>query len=267
MEYRVFLRTTLPRLGLRWRRFRGKNVRRRITERMVELGLSSLAEYRSHLLRYHEEQRYLSSLLTVTISRFWRDGRLFAGLQETWLPMVLGRLHEGETLRIWSAGCASGEEPYSLLILWQETFLRSGHELKLLASDTDSRCLERARRGRYPASSFREMPHKLREKYCANESGTYSLPHGFQERVLWVEHNLLWDEPFMDLHLILCRNLVYTYFTDDVQLETTHRFHQVLFPGGLLVVGRKDRLPPGTEGLFRQLEHPVYQRLGLPLKE
>ena len=262
MEYRDFLKSTLPPLGLRWRRLRSKAIRRRIVARLQELGLPSLAEYRSYLLAHPEEQRLLGGQMTVTISRFWRNRSLFEALERTWLPLLLGRLPPGEPLRIWSAGCASGEEAYSLLILWEESIACSGRELRLLASDADGRCLRRARQGRYPASSFREMPVDLRRKYCTNEGGTFSVPDNFPERIVWVEHNLLWDEAFPGTHLILCRNLVYTYFTEPLQQEITRRFHQALVPGGLLVVGRKDRLSDSTGGLFHLIQHPIYERLG-----
>jgi chemotaxis protein methyltransferase CheR len=261
MNYRDFLKTTLPHLGLRWRRFRRKSIRRRITARLQELDLKSLSDYRSFLLHSEEEQRNLTGLLTVTISRFWRNAHLFEALEETWIPAILSRLPEGEPLRIWSAGCASGEEPYSLLILWQESFSSSGREMLLLASDSDKRCLDRAQQKGYPASSFREMPLHLREKYCANEGGTFYLLQDFPGKVHWVEHNLTWEVPFPGNHLIFCRNLVYTYFTDGLQLDITRRFHQSLAPRGLLVVGRKDLLPAGTERLFRLAEHPVYERI------
>jgi chemotaxis methyl-accepting protein methylase len=261
MEYRYFLKSTLPHLGLRWRRFRGKGIRRRIVGRLLELSLSSLSEYHTLLLDNEEERRHLTGLLTVTISRFWRNRALFEELKNTWLPTVLGRLPPGETLRIWSAGCASGEEPYSLLILWQETFAKSGHDLRLVASDSDSRVLERALQGRYPASSFREMPKHLRQKYCTNEGGVFSVPHDFPERIVWLEHNLIWDPPISKNHLIFCRNLVYTYFTEFSQKEMSRRFHQALVPGGLLIVGRKDHLPAGSGKLFRLTRHPVYERM------
>ena len=266
MEYKEFIKTTLPQLGLRWRRFRSKSIRRRIIARLQALGLHSLSEYHSYLLNHEEERQGLTGILTVTISRFWRNAPLFEALEKTWLPAVLSRLPESEPLRIWSVGCASGEEPYSLLILWQESFSSSGRELRLLASDSDERCLLRAEKRRYPASSFREMPLRLRQKYCINEGGTFCLPQHFFSRIHWVEHNLTWETPFPENHLIFCRNLVYTYFTDSLQLEITRRFHQSLEPRGFLVVGRKDRLPPGTEELFRLAEHPVYERVD-PIEE
>ena len=83
MDYKEFLKTTLPHLGLRWRRFRGKNIRKRIIARVQELDLHSLSQYRSYLLENEEEQRQLTSLLTITISRFWRNARLFEALEKT----------------------------------------------------------------------------------------------------------------------------------------------------------------------------------------
>jgi chemotaxis protein methyltransferase CheR len=264
MEYKEFLKTTLPHLGLRWRRFRRKSIRKRIIDRMQQLNLNTWSGYKSHLLENEEEKRLLTSILTVTISRFWRNAPLFERLENTWLPKVLESVAPEESAQIWSAGCASGEEPYSLLILWEESFVNSGHALHLLASDSDSRCLERAQQSRYPASSFREMPLHLRQKYCVNEGGTFHLRRGLTQKIKWFEHNLIWEAPPVGNHLIFCRNLVYTYFTDSLQYEITRRFHQALVAHGYLVVGRKDRLPHGTEGLFCLVDHPVYQKVDDP---
>jgi chemotaxis protein methyltransferase CheR len=263
LEYREFLRTTLPALGLRWRRFRSATIRRRIGGRLQELGFSSLAEYRSHLLAHPEEQRFLTDQLTVTISRFWRNRFVFDSLARTWVPALLARLKPGEPLRAWSVGCACGEEPYSLLLLWEEHFTASGRELRLVATDADRRCLHRAREGRYPASSLRELPLDLRRRYFVSEAGDWIIDMKFREGVVWLEHNLFWDFPLPDNHLILCRNVAYTYFTEPVQQVITRRLHEALRPGGLLVIGRKDRLPSGAEHLFHRAEHPVYERLEL----
>jgi chemotaxis methyl-accepting protein methylase len=261
MNYKEFLKTTLPQLGLRWRRFNRKSIRKRVIARLQELNLHSLGEYHSYLLDNTEERRYLTSLLTVTISRFWRNASLFEALKDLWFPTLLSSLPAAEPLQIWSAGCASGEEPYSLLILWLESFAGSGREMRLLASDSNATCLERAQQAHYPASSFREMPIHLRQKYCTNEGGTFSLPHDFPNKITWVEHNLILDPPFPGNHLIFCRNLAYTYFTEPLQQEITHHFHESLLPGGLLVTGRKDSLPPGSDRLFRLGKHPFYERL------
>jgi chemotaxis protein methyltransferase CheR len=264
MEYREFLKTTLPHLGLRWRRFRRKSIRNRVIDRMQQMNLQTWSDYQSHVLKNEEERHFLTSMLTVTISRFWRNSSLFERLEKTWLPALLEAVAPEETVQIWTAGCASGEEPYSLLILWQERFANSGRSLRLLASDSDSHCLKRARQAHYPASSFREMPLHLRQKYFINDKGTFSLRHDLSQKIEWFEHNLIWEPPPMNNHLIFCRNLVYTYFDDSLQQLLTTRLHEAIKPQGLLVVGRKDRLPSGTEGLFRLMEHPIYQRVDVP---
>ena len=264
MEYKEFLKTTLPHLGLRWRRFRRKSVRKRIIGRMQQLNLPTWSEYKSYLLESEAERHVLTSILTVTISRFWRNAYLFERLGKIWLPALLGSMAPEVSMQIWSAGCASGEEPYSLLILWEESFANSGRNLRLLASDSDSHCLERAKEARYPASSFREMPLHLRQKYCSNERGTFFLRQDFTQRIEWFEHNLIWEVPPSNNNIIFCRNLVYTYFMDDLQQLITRRFHQALVSKGLLIVGRKDQLPPGTEGLFRLVDHSLYQKVDVP---
>ena len=264
MEYKEFLKTTLPHLGLRWRRFKRTSIRKRIIGRMQQLNLHTWSAYKSYLLEHEEERYHLTSILNVTISRFWRNHSLFQRLENVWLPALLESMDPEESVQIWSAGCASGEEPYSLLILWEESFANSGRRLRLLASDSDSHCLERAQQARYPASSFREMPLDLRQKYCINERGTFSLRGDLPKRIEWFEHNLIWETPPLKNHFIFCRNLVYTYFTDSLQHEITRRFHQALAGHGFLVVGRKDRLPPGTEGLFRLVDHLVYQKVEVP---
>jgi chemotaxis protein methyltransferase CheR len=181
MEYKEFLKTTLPQLGLRWRRFNRKSIRKRVIGRLQELNLHSLSEYQNYVFASEAEKLKFTSLLTVTISRFWRNARLFEALKDVWLPTLLGRLPAAAPLQIWSAGCASGEEPY----IWLESFTGAGRELRLLASDSNRRCLERAQQARYPASSFREIPLHLRQKYCTNEGGTFSLLDNLSQRIEW----------------------------------------------------------------------------------
>ena len=109
MEYKEFLKTTLPHLGLRWRRFRRKSIRKRIIGRMQQLNLNTWSEYKSRVLEDEEERRLLTSILTLTISRFWRNGSLFQRLENTWLPALFESMGPEESVQIWSAGCASGE--------------------------------------------------------------------------------------------------------------------------------------------------------------
>src|SRR5215216_2117445 len=152
----VFLRWALPRLGLRWQGFRRvrRQVCRRVSRRIAELGLAEADAYRAYLEGIEEEWDVLAGLCRVTISRFWRDRAVFEGLRDEVLPEL------GPALSAWSAGCASGEEPYSLVLAAAEA--RVG--IHVIATDVDPVLLERARRACYQESSLRDLPAHLRTR-------------------------------------------------------------------------------------------------------
>lgn len=159
-----FLRWALPRLRLRWEGFRRvrRQVCRRVARRLRELDLADPDAYRAHLESHADEWAVLDSLCTASVSRFQRDRAVFEALAADVLPRLAEAAEAAgrHTLRCWSAGCASGEEPYSLAILWSLELARAHPALRLciLATDVDAALLSRAERGVYPASSLRELP-------------------------------------------------------------------------------------------------------------
>ena len=222
----AFLQWALPRLGRRWAGYRKvrRQVCRRVNRRAAELGLDSLAAYRGHLERHPDEWRVLDGLTNVTISRFQRDHGVFEFLQAELLR---------PGLRIWSAGCANGEEPYTLALLCDC--------LEILATDVDPRLLRRAEAGRYPPSALRELPAALREH--AFTDGV--LDPRVRRRVTFMRHDIRGEPPGGPFDLVLCRNLAFTYFDDPAQRATLTRIASVTAPGGALVVGSHERLPAG----------------------
>ena len=158
MEFDQFLKEISSLLGLQWRRFQKRGIRRRIEHRLVELGLASLEEYSQRIKEDPQEKSHLSKILTVTISRFFRDEEVFNTIETSVFPALL---EENPTeLRLWSIGCASGEEPYSLCLLWKARFEKDWPQIhfSVLATDIDESLLERAKEGRYKKSSLREVP-------------------------------------------------------------------------------------------------------------
>src|SRR4051812_18935427 len=153
----AFLQWALPRLGLRWAGYRRvrRQVCRRVARRIAELGLDGHDAYRAHLAAHPEEWEELRALTPVTISRFGRDRAVFAALAGAVLPELgaAARAAGRERLRAWSAGCASGEEAYTLALLRAD--------VEVLATDAHPPVLARARAARYPASSLRELPAEL----------------------------------------------------------------------------------------------------------
>lgn len=264
----AFLQWALPQLRLRWPGYRKvrSQVLKRVHRRMQLLGIRDAEEYRRYLQRHPGEWRVLDSLCRITISRFYRDKGVHKLLTDKLLPelatRISGRGHR--SLRLWSAGCASGEEPYSLAILWQLQLsaIYPDMDLQLLATDADPHLLQRARVACYPGSSLRELPEPWREQAFVNHDGEYCLRGAFRTAVLFVEHDIRQAAPAADLHLILCRNLVYTYFETALQREITASLHQALQPGGLLVLGSHEHLPRDTSGFMALPRTPgIYRKL------
>lgn len=250
-----FLQWALPRLRLRWpgfRRVRGQ-VCKRVARRLADLGLDGLDGYRDHLGEDPREWRVLDRLCRVTISRFWRDRGTFATLDRAILPELASRAATagGDRLAIWSCGCASGEEPYSLAILWahrvQPRFPTL--ELRILATDLDLHLLRRGVRGVYTGGSVRELPAELATAGLEAQGRAFRVADHVREPVSFAQHDVRSGAPGGPFDLVLCRNLVFTYFDDDLQLEVGRRLVEMLRPGGALVIGGHEELPHGLAGL------------------
>ncbi len=260
-----FLRRALPRLRLRWsgfRKVRGQ-VRKRLARRLRELGLSDAGEYESFLRAHPEEWARLDRLCRITISRFYRDRGVWEYLRQDVLPILVARA--GSRFRCWSVGCASGEEPYTMsLVWWHDLRARDPRlELTVLATDSDETLLERAHEALYPASSLADLPEIWRERSFEVLGGRFRLHPALREPVETRLQDVRRSMPDGIFELILCRNLVFTYFDDILQQEILGRLLARLRPGGVLVIGTHETLPGASEGL-EQLRRgmPVYRRVG-----
>lgn len=245
-EFEAFLSDVLPSFGLCPSAHRRRNIRRRIVRRMESTGIHEFRSYRELLNRDPAEREALRSLLIVTISRFFRNAAVFRILSRE----VLSRLAaEGTSASIWSAGCASGEEPYSLCIAWEELPGKKP-PLQLLATDIDTVSLERAAAGRYPESSLREVPDTLRRKYFARDGESYCVREEVKRAVTFRKMDLLRDVSPGRFDLILCRNAAFTYFGPDRRISVAAMLAASLAEGGYLVLGRTEKLPEEAADLF-----------------
>ncbi len=244
-----FLQWALPRLGLRWpgfRKVRGQ-VCKRIHKRIRELNLSDFRAYSAYLEQHAEEWGVLEPLCRVTISRFYRDQGVFDTLSEEILPQLAETAQQNgkRVIRIWSAGCASGEEPYTLTLLWKFRLQDRYPDLKLdlVATDIDAALLERARQACYPASALKDLPREWREKGFAQKENQFQLHPAFQTPVRWVKQDIRRQTPEGPFDLILCRNLAFTYYENELQVQVLRRIYEVLAPQGVLVLGTHEVLP------------------------
>jgi chemotaxis protein methyltransferase CheR len=247
----AFLQWALPRLGLRWWGFRRvrKTPCKRIKRRMTALGLSDVAAYRAFVERHPAEWALLDALCRLPISRFFRDRAVFQRLGDEVLPELAARAtgRGARELRCWSAGCASGEEPYSLTILWQMRVQAAFPDLRfrMLATDADRGLLERAGRACYHAGSLKELPAAWRA--CFVESGPWCcLREPYRAGVELLEQDIREEMPDGPFDLVLCRNLVFTYFDETLSQLILHRIAERILPGGALVIGSHESLPDGV---------------------
>jgi chemotaxis protein methyltransferase CheR len=255
----AFLQWALPRLGLRWagfRRVRGQ-VCKRVRRRAHALGLPGLDAYRAHQAAPPDEWAVLERLARVTISRFCRDRAVFAALGETVLPALAEAAQaEGRgAVRAWSAGCASGEEPYTLVLVWRfgvaprapRAPRASGPGLEIVGTDVDRALLERARAAQYEASSLREVPEAWRREAFSEVDGRFVLAAEHRRAVRFALRDVRAPPPSGRFDLVLCRNLAFTYLDAPGQRAVLSHLAAALRPGGALAVGLHEALPEPAE--------------------
>lgn len=246
-----FLQWALPRLHLRWPGFRKvrRQVCRRIQRRTGDLGLGSPGEYREYLERHPEEWEILDGLTPITISSFYRDRAVWDFLRNDVLP-VLGGQGAG-ALRAWSVGCASGEEPYTLMLAWRlcTALQRPLADLEIVATDVHPHVLRRARAACYEPGSLKHLPEGWLERAFDQQGEKYCLREAYRAGIEFRRQDIREDLPVESFDLILCRNLVLTYFDDALARSTLGRIRSRLREGGAFVAGRRETLPSGHWGL------------------
>lgn len=251
----AFLQWALPRLGLRWPGFRKvrRQVHKRINRRLEELGLARIADYRSYLDTHPDEWHMLDSLTPISISRFYRDRGVFDYLGNDVLPDLARTSQKSQECRVrcWCIGCASGEEPYTLAILWAQHVQRDfpGIRLSVLATDRDPQMLTRAQRAIYPPSSVKDVPTEWLSAAFTESDEHYTLRPEFRRMVDFRQQDIRQETPDEKFHLVMCRNSVFTYFAEDVQYTTLRQIVERLLPGGFLVVGKNETIPERAEQL------------------
>ena len=250
-----FLKWCLPRLGLRWPGFRKvrRTVCKRMQRRIRALGLKDVAAYRPYLEKTPKEWSDLDALCRIPRSRFYRDDRVFGFLGDAVLPELAraGRARGEKALRVWSAGCASGEEPYTLSMIWGLSVEPEFPELVLaiLATEVDETMLGRAQKACYAFGSLKEAPRAWLAEAFTETGSLLCVRPAVRDRVAFRRQDVREALPDGPFDLILCRNLVFTYFDTGLQSMILARVLERLVPGGALVIGHSEVLPHPPAGL------------------
>lgn len=263
-----FLQWCLPKLRLVWPGYRKvrRQVYKRLSRHLESLGLGSLAEYRTYLDAHPEEWGVLDTACWISITRFYRDKSVFQFLEHEVLPSLARQaLAQGESiLRCWSLGCASGEEPYSLSLLWKLKLQAQFPTVRLviLATDIDDRAITRAKQGCYPPSSLRDLPESWRAQAFDQTAEEFRIKPEYQNPVTFLVQDIRQAAPKETFHLILCRYLVFTYFDTTLQNSTLRQLVERMRTGSALVIGKGESLPEGEFGLIPWSEQEgVYRRV------
>ena len=226
-------------------KYKPGTIHRRFERRLAVHQLETLDEYLNHLQKNPEEIDALFRDLLIGVTSFFRDPLAFKALEERVIPRLFAGKPADGVIRIWSPGCSTGEEAYSLAILLQEGLLRFKTNFKVLifATDIDSQAIATARVGTYPAKIADTVtPERLARFFTLEPDGnTYRINKNIRELLIFSEQNVIKDPPFSKLDLISCRNLL-IYMGGDLQKKLIPLFHYALNPGGFLFLGPSETI-------------------------
>lgn len=252
--------------GVDFSSYKRGTIQRRIQRRMVAVGSTTLSDYIHYINRNHAEYQRLISSFLIKVTEFMRDQELFHTLERDVLPALVDRTRQSHSkeLRIWSAGCATGEEAYSLAILICEVLgdALDGLNVKIFATDLDSDAIAFARRGIYPVAAFANMPQRLIKRYFHEHEDGYEASKLVRALLVFGEHDLGQRAPFPRIDMVVCRNVL-IYFTRELQQRTLRLFAFSLRTGGYLVLGKSETVTPFPETFapeYAQLK--IYRRQG-----
>jgi len=256
------------RTGRDFSRYKRATVLRRIARRMQMAHVEELPAYVALLRERPDEVHALADDLLITVTNFFRDPEVFGMLEAEVVPGLFDGKTADDTVRLWSVGCATGEEAYSLAILLLEEATRREvtPRIQVFASDLHERSLDRAREGFYPGDIEADVSAERLKRFFVKDDGGYRIRKEVRELVVFAPHNLLGDPPFSKLDLLTCRNVL-IYLQREVQRDVVDLFHYALRPEGVLVLGTSETVE-GTD-LFRveDKKHCVYRKRSVQAPE
>ena len=228
--------------GFDFTSYKRSTLSRRIEKRLATVGADSYRSYLDYLEVHQDEFRQLFNSILINVTSFFRDAETFEYLRTAIVPKVIAASTDGD-IRIWSAGCASGEECYSVAMLFAEVMGAEQFRarVKIYATDVDEDALATARQAAYVDRLIEDVPEDLRSKYFDRQNGRWIFKKDLRRSVIFGRHDLLDDAPISRVDLLLCRNTL-MYFNHEAQAKIVHRFHFALREGGFLVLGKAEML-------------------------
>lgn len=246
--------------------YKKSTMSRRIERRMNVHQIDEPQAYIGFLRDNPHELEILKQELLISVTSFFRDREAFESLAENGIARLLTDRPDGQTLRVWVPGCATGEEAYSVAILLEEQLRKLGrmHDVHVFATDLDEPAIEVARAGMYPEGIAADVSPERLAQYFSREDGAYRIHKSVRDRIVFATQNVISDPPFTRMDLIVCRNLL-IYLDAAAQQRVLSGFHYALSPGGLLFLGSSESLGDADQ-LFEPLDnkHKILRRRETP---
>src|SRR4051812_41328507 len=223
--------------------YKRPSLERRFLRRLEAVGCKSFADYLDFLEVHPDEYAQLFDTLLINVTEFFRDPPAWEYLREVALPKVLADKPIDEPIRVWSAGCATGQEAFTIAMVLAETlgFGPFCERVKIYATDVDEHALSVARQATYNAKEIESVPPELRDRYCERADDRYAFRKDMRRTLIFGRNNLVEDAPISRLDLLVCRNTL-IYLNAETQSRILRQFHFALRDGGLLMLGRSEMM-------------------------
>jgi two-component system CheB/CheR fusion protein len=223
--------------------YKRSTLMRRVVKRMQTVGIEDFDAYRDYLEVHADEFEALFNTILINVTSFFRDPEAWETLRRDFIPAILERKGPHDPVRVWTAGCASGQETYTVVMALAEAMgpERFREQVKVYATDADNEALAAARQGAYDDEEMEELPEGYRERYFERVGGRWTFRADLRRQVIFGRHDLVQDAPISHLDLLVCRNVL-MYFNTEVQSRILTRFHFALAPHGVLFLGKAEMM-------------------------
>ncbi len=243
--------------------YKRASLMRRVSKRMQIVGLEDFGDYLDHLKMHPAEFTLLFNTILINVTAFFRDAPAWNYLAQEVIPQIIAARTADDPIRVWSAGCASGEEACTLAILLAEALgiEKFRQKVKLYATDVDEEALALARQASYRPEALEPVPARLRDKYFEARDDRHVFRTDLRGAIIFGRHDLAHDAPLSHLDLLVCRNTL-MYFKAETQSRILTRLHLALKENGFLFLGRAEMLLT-CANLFAPLDlkHRVFTRV------
>lgn len=254
-DYEYFKRAVFELIKVDLDAYKEKQMKRRIDTLISKHGITGYDKYVQALKTDRDKFEEFVNYITINVSEFYRNPDQWKLLDQQILPELVQKF--GKNLKVWSAACSTGDEPYSLVMALSRHIPLN--QIRIFATDLDKQVIQKAKIGLYAEKSVASVPEDLKRMYFTKVGNSYQISDAIKQRVEFKEHNLLRDTYPTGCHLIVCRNVL-IYFTEEAKDSVYRKFQNSLVPGGILFIGSTEQIINHREVGFERKNSFYYEK-------